>query len=155
MHLYEKLKNCDPPAAAKIHENDIKRIIRALEVFEATGKPISVAASGTPARVKWELHITGLTMPREKLYQKIDARVDHYMAVGLVGEVRNLLAKGVDPALPAMQALGYKEVVEYLHGNWSEEKMVAEIKKRTRNFAKRQYVWFRRFPDVEWMEVGT
>jgi len=158
--LYSQLLTIDPAAAAKIHPNDKKRIIRALEVFELTGKPISElqkSRNSTPplsvGNNKDQLFC--LTLPRDLLYKRIEERVDAMLASGLVEEVKGLLAKGYSPTLTSLQALGYKEVVEYLAGRWSKETMVAELKKRTRNFARRQMTWFRRFKDVKWIEAAN
>ena len=153
-HLYEKLRKSDPAAAQKIHPNNTKRVIRALEVLELSGRPFSSFERGVGANEKYSLSITGLTMPREQLHKRINARVEKFMARGLTSEVRELLEKGYSAQLPSMQALGYKETIQYLHGEWDEKKLIGEIKKRTRHFAKRQYVWFRRFEDVEWLEAG-
>ena len=154
IQMYEKLEKCDPAAAEKIHPNDTKRIIRALEVYEKLGRPISDVEKGVPAAEKYALHLVGLTMPRDKLYKRIEERIDQQIERGLIQEVKELAARGYGMELPSMQALGYKEAMEYIQGGWSKEKMISELKKRTRNFAKRQYVWFRRFPGVEWIEAG-
>ena len=152
--LYSRLLTVDPDAAIKIHPNDKKRIIRALEVFELTGKPISKlqeprrSVAGSPPL------LIGLNLPREELYSRINQRVDSMIEKGLIDEVKGLLAKGYSKALPSFQALGYKEVVEYLDGKWNKEQMIEELKKRTRNFARRQMTWFRRFKNVRWVEAG-
>lgn len=155
--LYSQLLTIDPAAAAKIHPNDKKRMIRALEVFELTGKPISELQKNRASNVErgaQEKALFCLTLPRDLLYKRIEERVDAMLASGLVEEVKGLLAKGYSPTLTSLQALGYKEVVEYLAGRWSKETMVAELKKRTRNFARRQMTWFRRFKDVKWIEAA-
>jgi len=178
--LHSQLSNIDPAAAAKIHTNDKKRIIRALEVYEVTGKPISelqqkrvaevfrpplngdlkVASTNEEPRqlvptlrrdsVAGSYLLIGLDLPRETLYSRINQRVDNMIAKGLIDEVKGLLAKGYSKELRSFQALGYKEVVQYLAGLWTKEKMIEELKKRTRNFARRQMTWFRRFSDVHW-----
>ncbi len=155
--LYSRLTTIDPAAAGKIHSNDKKRIVRALEVYELTGKQISqlqkkrseprrsVAGSG--------YIVLGLDMPREQLYERIEIRVDKMIKAGLIEEVKGLLAKGYSKDLPSFQALGYKEVAEYLDGKWNKEEMIAELKKRTRHFARRQMTWFKRFETVKWFEA--
>jgi len=151
--LYQRLKEIDPAAAEKIHANDKKRIVRALEVFELTGKPISKVQEEARPRgsVSGFPHILiGLSLPREVLYKKIEERIDQMAKNGLIEEVKGLLANGCSKDLKSFQALGYKEVCEYLDGKWSKEEMVAELKKRTRNFSKRQMTWLKRFKDVKW-----
>ena len=160
--LYSLLSKTDPAAAAKIHVNDKKRIIRALEVFEVTGKPISELQKlrleeprqfSLPAGRQVagsEYVLIGLNLPREELYARINARVDSMLAKGLIDEVKGLLEKGYTKDLRSMQALGYKETIEYIEGRWTLELMTEELRKRTRNFARRQLTWFRRFKDVKW-----
>jgi len=154
--LYTQLSKVDPEAAKKIHPNNKKRVVRALEVFELTGKPISKQQkrNGTVRRRRTgsEHIIIGLTLPREQLYSRINSRADQMIEKGLIDEVKGLLAKGYSKDLNSMQALGYKEVIEYLDGNWDKDKMIEEIKKRTRHFAKRQMTWFKKFKDVKWLE---
>jgi len=151
--LYSLLTNADPASATKIHANDKKRLIRALEVYELTGKPISQLQE--PRRsVAGSYKLIGLDFPRPELYARIDQRVDSMIAKGLVDEVKGLLAKGYSKELNSFQALGYKEVVEYLDGRWTMDEMVAELKKRTRHFARRQMTWFRRFHNVHWFPPG-
>jgi tRNA dimethylallyltransferase len=148
--LYSQLSAIDPKAAAKIHANDKKRIIRALEVYELTGTPISQLQE--PRRsVAGSYILLGLDLPRPELYASIDQRVDTMIEQGLIDEVKGLLAKGYSKELPSFQALGYKEVSIHFSGKWDKEKMVAELKKRTRHFARRQLTWFRRFSDVHWL----
>jgi tRNA dimethylallyltransferase len=151
--LYSELSKVDPQAAEKIHPNDRKRIVRALEVYELTGQPISelqkknVAEVFRPPRL-----MIGLNLPRTELYERINQRVDSMIEKGLIEEVKGLLAKEYSKDLPSFQALGYKEVAEYLGGKWTREEMIAELKKRTRHFARRQMTWFKRFKNVKWFE---
>jgi tRNA dimethylallyltransferase len=168
--LYARLATVDPGAAGKIHPNDRKRIVRALEVYELTGRPISewqkknvAAAFGSPFKGSLppeatssnpEYLLIGLNLPRAQLYERINQRVDSMMEKGLIEEVRSLLAKGYSKELPSFQALGYKEVVDYLFGKWTKEQMIEELKKRTRNFARRQMTWFKRFSSVHWIEAN-
>jgi len=169
--LYSHLSTFDPEATKKIHPNDKKRIIRALEVYELTGKSISdLQRARDPRLVTRNRLLIGLDLPREELYVRINQRVERMIEKGLVEEVKGLLAKGYRKSLPSMQALGYKEVIEYLEGRCPAsllsydnvlrdpakretlDQMTAELKKRTRNFARRQMTWFRRFREVKWFE---
>jgi len=149
--LHAQLSEVDPVAANKIHIHDKKRIVRALEVYAFTGKRMSDLQSKTPS-TDFEQKLIGLNLPREALYQRINERVGQMIAKGLIEEVRGLLAKGFSKTLPSLQALGYKEVIEYLDGKWTKEQMTEELKKRTRNFARRQMTWFKRFKSVVWFE---
>jgi len=151
--LYQKLVKADPKAAEKIHQNDKKRIVRALEVYAITGKPISELQKKGDSFSK-DNNIIGLDLPREKLYERINNRVDNMIKLGLVAEVQGLLKKGYSKDLQSMQALGYKEVIDYLEGKYSKEEMIEELKKRTRNFARRQMTWFRRFENVRWLNIS-
>lgn len=148
--LYPLLSSVDPMSATKIHANDKKRLIRALEVYELTGKPISELQKSRSSLLPTPYSLIGLDLPRPELYARIEQRVDNMIAKGLVAEVEGLLAKGYSKELNSFQALGYKEVVDYLDGKWDQATMVAELKKRTRHFARRQMTWFRRFKDVKW-----
>jgi len=150
--LHARLAAVDPLAAARIHPRNTRRLIRALEVFEHTGRPISaLQRRGDPVGRAVQV---GLTMDREALYRRIDARVDAQIAAGLVEEVRRLLDRGYARTLPAMAGLGYKEIVEYLRGAVPLEEAVRRLKRNTRRFAKRQYTWFRRDPRIRWVDVA-
>ena len=153
VHLYEKLKKIDPETAVNIHENDAKRIVRALEVYELTGKPMSELRSKDEESLTFTPVIVGLDLERPELYKKIEARVDDMLAKGLIDEVKGLIKEGYDPKLTSMQAIGYKEVAEHLHGKYTLDELVNILKQNTRNFAKRQMTWFRRFKDVHWFDV--
>lgn len=151
--LFAQLSNADPSAASKIHPNDKKRLIRALEVYELTGKPISELQrlrTLNTEQLEKNYNLIGLNLPREELCARINQRVDQMLSKGLIKEVERLLAKGYSRTLNSFQALGYKEVVDYFDGKYNREQMIDEIKKRTRNFARRQMTWFRRFKDVRW-----
>lgn len=151
--LYERLKEVDAKSAQKIHPNDLKRIIRALEVYEITGTPISEIQKKERSNLKYEHLMIGLNMERTELYRKIDARVDKMFGEGLVEEVKTLLEKGYNTELSSFQALGYKEVVDYLNGKYSLEETKEKIKKNTRNFAKRQLTYFRKNKDIKWFDT--
>jgi tRNA dimethylallyltransferase len=152
--LYAKLKEVDPKAASKIHPNDRRRIIRALEVFKLEGKPISEQAAKTVvSESPYEPVYFGLNANRELLYRKIETRVDSMMADGFLQEVEALYREGYDENDPGMQILGYRQLLSFLKGDNSIDKAVAEIKKQTRNLAKRQLTWFRREKGIEWLKI--
>lgn len=150
--LHERLTIADPVAGARIHPNDRFRVVRALEVLESTGKPITYfhkIHQFTPCRYK-ALKL-GLTMDRNRLYQRINRRVDLMMEMGLVDEVKNLREKGYSCALKSMQSIGYRHVCDYLKGTTSYSEMIALLKRDTRRYAKRQLTWFRNDKDMIWM----
>lgn len=151
-YLHERLQQVDPKSAEKIHANNVKRVIRALEYFELTGKPISLhneeeAAKESPYNVAYFV----LNDVRERLYERIDARVDAMLREGLVEEVSNLARKGYTKDMISMQGLGYKEILSYLDGSYSLDEAVYILKRDTRHFAKRQLTWFKREQDVIWV----
>lgn len=152
--LHARLAEVDKQAALKLHHNDVKRVIRALEVYYLTGKPFSSFSSrNKDARPLYKLAFIGLTMPRDELYQRIEQRVDKMMCAGLLDEVRSLLRAGCDPALTSMQGLGYKEMIAHLKGEMSLPDAVALLKRNTRRFAKRQLTWLRHEERVQWLTV--
>lgn len=153
--LHARLAAADPQAAARIHPNDRVRIVRALEVLELTGIPISVQQAEDAARRKpRSCQKFGLILPRAQLYRRIDRRVEAMIAAGLEEEVRCLLARGFSPALSPLQSLGYKEMVAYLQGACDFQTAVEAIKQDTRRFAKRQMTWFRADPEIVWVDVA-
>jgi tRNA dimethylallyltransferase len=153
--LHARLDAVDPEAAAKIHPNDRIRIVRALEVYQRTGEPIS-AQQARDAQVRKPLLAVkfGLIAPRDVLYERIDRRVDAMIAGGLVEEVRELLNRGVSEAHPPLRSLGYKEIVAYLRGTVSLAGAIGDIKLNTRRFAKRQLTWFRADSEIEWIDIS-
>jgi len=151
--LHERLKDIDRTAAENIHPNDKKRIIRALEVYEITGKPISKLREKGKSVLPYPAVLIGLKMDREKLYKRIDSRIDGMLERGLIEEVRKLIKKGYDRSFTSMEAIGYKEVIGYIRGECSYDEMAEKLKRNTRNFAKRQMTWFKRFKNVEWFDV--
>jgi tRNA dimethylallyltransferase len=151
--LYSYLKKVDPRSAEKISSNDRKRMSRALEVYEQTGRPVSELQKRNKRK---DLKLICLNMDRDQLYKRINQRVDDMIKKGLADEVKDLLKKGYSKDLTSMQALGYKEMVGWLDGKMGFEETVALIKQKTRNFARRQLTWFRRFEGVERMKAdGT
>ena len=151
--LLEELRGVDPEAAARLHPNDEKRIIRALEVWHETGKTITEHNRETQALPpRYETLTIGLSaVDRPDLWRRIDQRVDEMMAAGLEEEVQSLLASGVPAGCTAMQAIGYKEFAAALREGRSPGDAAAEIKLRSRQYAKRQLTWFRRNPDTRWI----
>lgn len=150
--LYARLKEVDPQAAAKIDPQNIRRIIRALEVYEKTGKPISRLQQRHPP--SFRVLKIGLTMERSRLFQRIDKRVDRMMEAGLLQEVQALLEKGYSPDLPSMSGLGYRELAAYLRREVSLKDAVQRIKYETHRFVREQYKWFRLSdPTIHWFDV--
>lgn len=151
--LYDRLKKVDPITADKLPPEDTQRILRALEVYEVSGKLFSdfVAKESTPAN--FESVFVGLTMPRQNLYERIESRVDVMLKTGLVAEVEKLQELGYSPKLNALQTVGYKEVFQFLAGEIDAEQMATFIKQKTRNFAKRQFTWFKKDERIKWFEL--
>jgi len=139
--LHSTLATVDPLAAQRIDARNVRRVIRALEVYYKTGAPISNLQSKDPPG--YRLLKIGLTMPREALYARIDARIDRMIAQGLENEVRALVARGYGYDLPSMSGLGYQQIGQYLRGELSRDEAIALIKRDTRRFVRQQYNWFR------------
>ncbi len=150
--LFERLKRVDPDATARIHRRDRVRIVRALEVFQATGKPLS----------RWQREhrfgdrpfgslVLGLERPRSELYERIDERCRRMMEAGLLDEVRRLLDRGYAPSLRSMQGVGYRQAVECLTDRLSEAGALTSMQQATRRLAKRQLTWFRADPTLHWL----
>jgi len=151
--LHERLGEVDPESAARIHPNDTYRIVRALEVFESTGSPISShhqahGFSECPYRVLK----MGLSMDRELLYDQIDRRIDQMIASGFVEEVKGLLDQGFGPELKSMQSIGYRHVSSFLLGDVPWDEAVETFKRDTRRYAKRQFTWFRADKEIDWFQ---
>ncbi len=147
--LHEKLKQCDPVSAEIIHENNVKRVIRALEFYELHGIPISEHNRVQSLRTSpFDFRYFVLSDAREKIYERIDKRVDKMLEAGLVDEVKSLVNSGLDLSYVSMQGLGYKEIYKYLNGEYSLDEAVYILKRDTRHFAKRQLTWFRREKEV-------
>lgn len=150
--LHAMLKKIDPPTAAKLHANDQRRVIRALEVFEVTGKPISAQDESMPER-PFAVCMLGATMAREKLYVRVERRVDEMISSGLLQEVQGLLRAGVPLCSQAMQGIGYKELASAKAGNAGLAEAVDTLKRNTRRYAKRQWTWFRAEEGVQWIDT--
>jgi len=151
-HLYEYLEKLDPEAAGKIEQNDVRRIIRALEV-SLKDKRISEYQKSATRPEPYNFIKIGLTRERKELYRLIDERVEKMMRDGLREETERLFK--MKPSAAALQSLGYKEIGSYIAGEASLDEAVELIKKRTRNYAKRQMTWFRKEPDVHWVDVSS
>jgi tRNA dimethylallyltransferase len=150
--LAERLRAADPAAAARIHLNDTKRLIRALEVYELTGKPItSLQNEWGVARMRHPATWVGLDWDREALNRRINARVKGMLAAGWVEETRSLLDRFGTLSYTAAEATGYRELIEHVQGKMSLEDAAEQIKIATRQLARRQMKWFRRFPNVKWI----
>jgi tRNA dimethylallyltransferase len=152
--LYAQLAAVDPPAAQKIDPRNLRRVIRALEVYYKTGIPISVQQRKTPP--PYQVVQLGLTMAREQLYARIDRRIEQMVERGLVAEVEGLVAAGYGWHLPAMSGLGYRQIGQCLRGEVSLAEAVVLIKKETRRFVRQQYNWFRLDdPRLRWFDAGA
>jgi len=151
--LHRMLGRLDPASATAIHPHDAYKAGRALEVTLLTGRPASAlkAAHGFPGR--HEAVWLGLTRPRAELYARIDRRVDQMLDAGWVEETRRLLQAGVDPSGPGMNAVGYREIVRHLRGEWGLGEAAAAIRKASRNYAKRQFTWFLKDARIHWLEA--
>ncbi len=153
-HIHDELKAVDPISAERVHVNDTKRIIRAIEVYKETGKPMSESYKDfRKPNNKFDIVMIGLTMDREKLYERINKRIDIMMDQGLIEEVKSLLDKGYDENLTSMQGIGYKEIISYLKGKCSLEETIEILKRQSRRYAKRQLTWFRKEERIHWIDV--
>ncbi len=151
--LHERLRACDPVSAERIHPNNVVRVIRALEVYELTGVPMSKhQQQWQQDNQRYPFTAFCLTMPRALLYQRIEQRVDVMLANGLVAEVESLLAAGYTRDSAALRSFGYRELIAYLDGKCTYLEAVAQLKQNTRRFAKRQLTWFRKDTRIEWID---
>jgi len=150
--MHQRLMACDPEAGERINPNDLFRIVRALELFEITGRPASEHIRGHGfAKERYRTLKLCLYLDREEMYQAIDDRVDAMLAAGFADEVRELLDKGYSPELKSMQSIGYRHMTGYLQEKFSLEEMRQTMKRDTRRYAKRQLTWFRGDPDLVWV----
>ncbi len=152
LRLLEELKGVDPEAASSMLPTNTRRIIRALEVYESTGKPISLLRKRKP-EINFEPFIAGLEWPRDKLYQRINLRADEMIRNGLVEESRDLAKKYGEDLIP-LQTVGYVEAFAFLRGEISHEKMASLVRQNSRRYAKRQLTWFRRDGRIRWFPVS-
>ena len=154
--LHERLRACDPVSAERIHPNNVVRVIRALEVYELTGTPMSEhQQQWHEEKQRYPFIAFCLTLPRALLYQRIEQRVDVMLANGLIAEVEALLAAGYARDTVALQSFGYKELIAYLDGECTYLEAVEQLKRNTRRFAKRQLTWFRKDTRIEWIDRNS
>ncbi|GAA0496161.1 tRNA (adenosine(37)-N6)-dimethylallyltransferase MiaA [Salinibacillus aidingensis] len=151
--FYHKLKKVDPEQAEKIHPNNLRRVIRALEVYERTGLTMSDLQQKQADQSPYNPTLIGLSMDREELYRRINHRVDLMMEEGLLDEAKRLYDQGLKNA-QSMQGIGYKEFIPYFEGEWSLEESIERLKRNSRRYAKRQYTYFRNKMDVHWYSIS-
>jgi tRNA dimethylallyltransferase len=152
--MFEQLKTIDPISAAKMDATKVRRVIRALEVYYTTGKPISDLHSIQESKIPFETVQFGLEWERKDLYHRIERRVDEMIENGLIEEVRGLIAQGYSRGANALNTVGYKEIFDFLDGKTTKEEMIRLIKQNTRHFAKRQLTWFRADKRIRWIPVN-
>ena len=154
MKLHNRLRLVDPQSAEKLHPNDIRRVIRALEIYETSGKAKSERTDEQRKEGPYRVLVYGLSLPSEEMYARINRRVDEMMNLGLVDEVKALLLQGIKPSKDggSMQAIGYKEIVSALNGEISLDQAVHLIKQGSRRYAKRQWTWFRHDHRTKWYD---
>ena len=154
-YLHSMLAEIDIEAAKQIHPNNVKRVIRAIEIYKTTGITKSMQDENSKLIPSpYEVTYYGLTGPRELLYGRINKRVDIMLEAGLVEEVKSLMDEGLDLTYNSMQGIGYKEIVRYLTGEVSLEEAVEDIKRESRRYAKRQLTWFRRDERIKWADIS-
>ncbi len=148
--IYEELKSVDPEAANIIDKNNVRRVIRALEIYKVTGKTKTELDKESIKETKFDFLMYGIKTDREELYNRINKRIDYMMEQGLVSEVEELNKK-YKMSKTALQGLGYKEVIEYINGNCNYDEMIEKLKMETRRYAKRQITWFKRDERITWV----
>ena len=149
--LHDLLKQVDPLSAQRLHPNDVRRVVRALEVYDLTGVPLSAQKMPGPEDAPYDFQLYALDLPRDVLYARVDRRVDAMMREGLLEEVKKLRKSGLSPDAQSMQGLGYKELWPVLTGEASLAGAVSLLKLRTRHYAKRQLTWFKRDDRIRWL----
>lgn len=151
--LYEEAYKIDEEAMKSISHNDKKRILRVLEIFKETGKTkTQVEIESKKNGIKYDYRVFTIDMPRDVLYERINKRVDLMLENGLIEEVKNIYEKYGKELITSIQAIGYKEVIEYLEGRYSKEEMIEKIKMETRRYAKRQITWFKKIDNIIWLD---
>jgi tRNA dimethylallyltransferase len=153
--IYEELKKIDPASAEKMLPQNWKRVMRALEVFYITGKPISKFHEEYKRENKFNFVQFGLNWDRHTLYKNIEARVDQMISAGLIDEVKSILSKGYSKEINALNTVGYKEIISFLENEISLERAIELIKRNTRRYAKRQLTWFRGDERIKWIDVSS
>jgi tRNA dimethylallyltransferase len=152
--LFTRLQELDPIAAERIHPNNVKRVVRAIEAVHFNGTGLKDFASVSHKTKDYQAILIGLTRNRDELYQRIDARVDQLMNEGLLTEVQSLQKMGFTSADISMKGIGYKELLDFLAGNYDLATAIDLIKKNTRHYAKRQMTWFKRYPEMQWFHLS-
>ncbi|WP_075980845.1 tRNA (adenosine(37)-N6)-dimethylallyltransferase MiaA [Bacillus massilinigeriensis] len=152
--LYQELMEVDPNSAEKIHPNNTRRVIRALEIFHCTGKTMKEYQKQQSPDLLYDVALIGLTMEREQLYERINQRVDQMITEGLIDEVKQLYDQGLREC-QSIQAIGYKELYEYFDQRISLENAIDHLKQNSRRYAKRQMTWFRNKMDVKWFKMDN
>lgn len=152
--IHNKLMDLDPRAAERIHPNNLKRVIRAIEVNIECGENIGDFSEDVKLNPNYDICMIGLTRDREELYQRVNLRVDLMLQQGLVEEVKGLLEKGYPKDLVAFKGLGYKEIIGYLEGEYDLPYTIEILKRDTRRYAKRQLTWFRRYKEINWFNMS-
>lgn len=152
MDLYHKLEMIDPQSAERIHPNNIRRVIRALEIYYSSGKTMSELQESQKMEQLYYTAVIGLTMDREKLYNRINKRVDMMMDEGLLEEVSRLYEQGIKN-VQSVQAIGYKELYDYLSGRITFDEAIEQLKQNSRKYAKRQLTWFRNKMEITWFDM--
>jgi len=153
--VHDMLAQVDSTTANRLHPNDLRRIIRALEVHHLAGENISQEKTSEANDLVYNAVVIGLTMDRKLLYERINQRVDVMINQGLIKEVAELTKTGIPVNCQAMKGIGYKETVAYLHGEVDQQTAIDNIKQATRHFAKRQLTWYRKMPYIHWFDVGN
>jgi len=154
IHMYRKLQRIDPAWAEKIKPQDKQRVMRGIEVYEITGKPLSEMMGKQNRVTRFLPFYIGLRLPRDVLYSRINTRFEQMLAQGLVKETNALLKRGFDPHSSALRTIGYKEIAAYLRGDMSFHEASEKARRRTRNYAKRQVTWFNKIPDIVWYDAS-
>lgn len=154
IYLHNKLQMVDPEAAERIHPNNIKKVVRALEAAEEGNKVKDFATELQPTK-DYSYKLIGLTRDRAELYDRINLRVDILMEMGLLEEVRGLLDMGLTEGDISMKGIGYKEIIGYYNDEYDLDEAIRLVKKNSRRYAKRQLTWFKRYEDMQWFDIST
>ncbi len=151
-YVHEKLRALDASAAERIHPNNLRKVIRAIEIAQS-GDKVRPFEESFVKNQEYELTLVGLTRDRAELYDRVNRRVDMLVDMGLVEEVKGLLAQGLTAVNIAMKGIGYKEMIGYIQGEYPLEEAIELVKKNTRHYAKRQLTWFRRYEEMNWIDL--
>lgn len=153
-YMHERLKSLNSNISERIHPNNVKRVIRAIEILETTGNPINEFSKSYQKTTDYDFIFIGLNRDRDELYQRINRRVDELIKAGLAEEVKELMARGLKETDIAMKGIGYKEVISYFNGKYDIDEAIRLIKRNTRRYAKRQITWFKRDPYIHWINIS-